>query len=144
MSTSETSPIYSKHTGTRAGRLIVALYGILTIAALARAAFQISTKLSEAPIAYFLSLTAGLIYAVATLSLAMSNGIWRKIAWVTVSIEMIGVIVVGTVSLLKPEFFPDTTVWSNFGAGYGYLPLLLPIIGLLWLWKNTTANESGK
>jgi len=29
--------------------------------------------------------------------------------------------------------FPDETVWSQLGAGYGYVPLVLPFVGLWWL-----------
>ncbi len=52
-------------------------------------------------------------------------------------VELVGVLVVGTVSYLAPSDFPDRTVWSHFGAGYGYVPLLLPILGLLWLRTRT-------
>jgi hypothetical protein len=27
-------------------------------------------------------------------------------------------------------------VWSGFGAGYGYVPLVLPFLGLWWLWHG--------
>ena len=42
------------------------------------------------------------------------------------------VLVVGTASYLVPDAFPDQTVWSHFGQGYGYVPLVLPVLGLLW------------
>ena len=35
---------------------------------------------------------------------------------------------------VDPELFPDETVWSSYGAGYGWLPLVLPFVGLAWLW----------
>jgi hypothetical protein len=31
---------------------------------------------------------------------------------------------------------PDETVWSRFGAGYGYLPLALPVAALVWLRRH--------
>ena len=43
---------------------------------------------------------------------------------------------VGTLTVLDPELFPDQTVWSSYGAGYGWLPLVLPFVGLAWLWHT--------
>jgi len=36
-------------------------------------------------------------------------------------------------------------VWSGFGQGYGYVPLVLPFLGLLWLWRTgrTSADDLG-
>ena len=31
-----------------------------------------------------------------------------------------------------PEF-PDRTVWSHYGSGYGFMPLVLPFVGLWWI-----------
>ena len=50
-------------------------------------------------------------------------------------IELAGVATVGTLSLVMEEWFPDASVWSGYGIGYGFVPLALPIAGLLWLQK---------
>ncbi len=120
-------------TGTGAGRLLVAVYGVLALAATARGLYQVTTKLDEAPLAYALSLLAGIVYVVATIALARDL---RRLAWVTVGFELVGVLVVGTLSLVDVGDFPDETVWSQFGAGYGYVPLVLPFVGLWWLWRT--------
>ena len=52
----------------------------------------------------------------------------------------LGVLSVGTISILRPDDFPRATVWSGFGQGYGYVPLLLPILGLIWLWRTRPAG----
>jgi len=111
----------------------VAVYGVLALAATARGIYQVATKLDEAPVAYLLSLGAGLVYVVATVALATDR---RRLAWWTVGIEMLGVLVVGVLSLVDVGDFPDETVWSAFGQGYGYVPLVLPFVGLLWLWRT--------
>lgn len=117
-------------TGTGAGRLLVAVYGVLALAATARGLYQVGTKLDEAPVAYVLSLVAGVVYLVATLALALDR---RRLAWAAVGFELVGVLVVGLLSIVDVGDFPDETVWSRFGAGYGYVPLLLPFVGLWWL-----------
>lgn len=122
--------------GTGFGRVIVAIYAILAISATARGAWQLIDHGATAPLAYSLSLFAGIIYIVATIALAKGTGRWRLVAWLAVSFELLGVLAVGISSLVAPGSFPDQTVWSNFGQGYGYIPLLLPVIGLIWLTRT--------
>lgn len=123
----------ARSTATGPGRVLVAVYGVFALAATARAAFQIATKLGEAPLAYLLSALAGVVYVVATIALATDR---RRLAWAAVGVELIGVLAVGTLSVLDAGDFPDETVWSAFGQGYGYVPLVLPFLGLLWLWRT--------
>ncbi|MFM7014461.1 MAG: hypothetical protein ACKOXT_05720 [Actinomycetota bacterium] len=118
------------------GRLLIVVYAVFALAATARAVFQIATKFDQAPLAYSLSLVSALVYILATVSLAKSGERWKKIATVAVGFELIGVISVGALSLLVPALFAHPSVWSGFGSGYGFIPLVLPILGLLWLRKN--------
>ena len=115
------------------GRLLVAVYAIFALAACSRGIVQLTTKFDEAPLAYVLSLVSGIVYVVATLALARRGATWRRVALTTCSFELAGVLIVGVLSLADADAFPDSTVWSQFGAGYGYIPLVLPMIGLYWL-----------
>ncbi|SDI32966.1 hypothetical protein SAMN05421505_14434 [Sinosporangium album] len=119
--------------GTGPGRVLVAIYGVFALAAGARAGVQIATRFAEAPVAYLLSAFAAVVYVVATVALARSA---HRTALVACGIEMVGVLVVGLVSRLVPDSFPDQTVWSNFGGGYMFIPLVLPAVGLFWLWHS--------
>lgn len=133
-------PKPSRSTGL--GRVIIAVYGILALAATVRAVYQIATKFDEAPVAYSLSLVSGLIYFVATFSLSSSKSrAWMVSLW-AVAVELVGVLVVGTLSLTHPEIFAHPSVWSGFGEGYGYIPLVLPIVGLWWLYRNRSERHS--
>jgi hypothetical protein len=127
--------------GTGAGRVLLLVYGIFAVSAGARAGVQIATKFSEAPVAFLLSAFAALVYVAATVGLAVGGARGRLIALVSCSIELVGVLVVGTLSVLDQEAFPDATVWSRFGSGYGYVPLVLPLIGLWWLWRNRPGDR---
>ena len=113
--------------------MLVAVYGLFALAATARSAVQIATKFHEAPLAYLLSAFAAVVYIVATVSLARGDAAARRVATVAISTELVGVITVGTVSELVPDAFPDATVWTGFGSGYGFVPLVLPFVGLWWL-----------
>ena len=125
------------------GKVLVAVYGVFALAACARAGVQIATRFDEAPLAYLLSAFAGVIYVVATIMLARGTRTSRKVATVAIVVELVGVLTVGTLSVLDPEAFPRATVWSVYGSGYGFVPLLLPILGLWWLWA-TRPSRSGQ
>lgn len=127
--------------GTGPGRLLLSLYGVFTVAALSRSIVQISTKYHEAPLAYVLSAVAGVVYAVITVALWRGGESARKVALVCCSAELVGVLTVGTLTLVDSSAFPDATVWSDFGVGYVFLPLALPVAGLLWL--RRAAREAG-
>lgn len=127
----ETGRGRSRATGP--GRLLVAVYGVFALAATARAAFQITTKFDEAPLAYALSAVAALVYVVATVSLARPGAVAYRVSVIAVTLELLGVLTVGALSIADTQAFPHETVWSAFGRGYGFVPLVLPILGLLWL-----------
>lgn len=115
------------------GRILIAVYGIFALAATSRAAVQIATQFSEAPIAYILSAVAAVIYCAATFALAKATAVSRKVAFVAIVVELVGVLAIGAFSYLAPDDFPDQTVWSHFGQGYFFIPVVLPVLGLLWL-----------
>ena len=115
------------------GRVLVAVYGVLALAALGRSFVQIVSKFDEAPLAYALSALAAVVYVVATIALVRAGRGWYRVAWATIVFEFVGVLVVGTMSIVDPELFPHDTVWSWFGRGYLFIPLVLPLLGMWWL-----------
>lgn len=117
-------------TGDGFGRLLVAVYATFALAATARAGVQLASKFDEAPVAYLLSAVSALVYVVATVALARNA---RVLAYVAVLFEFIGVLAIGTLSVLDSGDFPDETVWSTYGMGYLFIPVVLPLVGLWWL-----------
>ncbi|MGP4110913.1 hypothetical protein ACTWP5_08350 [Streptomyces sp. 4N509B] len=115
------------------GRLLVTLYGVFTVGAASRSVYQLSTRFDEAPVAYLLSALAALVYAFITVSLVRGGERARRVALVCCAAELTGVLTVGTWTLVDPSAFPDATVWSDYGMGYLFLPVVLPVTGLLWL-----------
>lgn len=113
--------------------MLVALYGLFAIAATSRSAVQLVTRFEQAPLAYLLSAFAALVYVVATLSLARGGATSRRLASVAICTELVGVLVVGAASELFPSVLPQATVWTGFGSGYGFAPLVLPFVGWWWL-----------
>ncbi|GAA2363630.1 membrane protein [Catellatospora methionotrophica] len=127
---------------TGLGRVLVFVYGLFAVAATCRAGVQIITKFGEAPVSYLLSALAAVLYIVATVGLVRGDEGGRRLARLCFTVELVGVLAVGTLSVLQPQDFPDATVWSGFGEGYGYLPLVLPVLGLIWLRRKTPAGPA--
>ncbi|PZU47914.1 MAG: hypothetical protein DI566_04975 [Microbacterium sp.] len=123
---------------TGIGRVLVVVYAIMALAATGRSLVQIVEDFDNAPLAYTLSAIAAAVYILATVALIRADSaVWYAIAWVAIGFELVGVLVVGTLSLTHPELFAhDATVWSGFGYGYFWVPLVLPFVGLWWLWTH--------
>lgn len=128
-----------RETNTGPGRALIAVYGIFALAASARAGVQLASRFAEAPLAYLLSALAAVVYIVATITLAQGTQLSRRVATVAILIELVGVLAVGTLSVLDPAAFPRATVWSAYGIGYGFVPLVLPVLGLVWLYRTRPA-----
>lgn len=118
------------------GRLVVAIYAVFGVAATSRAMYQMITRFDVAPAAYLLSAFAAVVYVVATVALARGGRISRRVALVAVVTELVGVLVIGTVTAFGFVDFPDDTVWSVYGQGYLFIPVVLPLAGLAWLWRT--------
>ncbi len=115
------------------GRALVFVYGVFAVAATGRSLLQLGQDAGRAPLAYSLSLLAAVLYLVATTCLLLGGPRAWAAAATAVTVELLGVLSVGALSYAAPDLFPDRTVWSHFGQGYGFLPLVLPVVGLVWL-----------
>ncbi len=133
---------------TGVGRVLVVVYGILAVAATGRSVFQIIDRFHEAPVAFSLSALAAVVYIVATVALVAPGPAWYRVALVTISFELLGVLVVGTITVFSPDliglasndpFGRTATVWSSYGLGYLLVPLVLPVLGLLYLRRRGRA-----
>jgi hypothetical protein len=144
----QVKPRNSRVTGV--GRVLVFVYGLLALAATGRSVFQIIDRFSDAPVAFTLSAVSAVIYIVATIALIAPGRVWYRVALVTISFELAGVLIVGTLSTFAPgllgmsntdPFGQDSTVWSVYGAGYLFIPLVLPVLGLLWLSRHRPSAQ---
>jgi hypothetical protein len=130
------------HTGHGFGRLLVAVYGLLALAATGRSILQIVEYFDRAPVPFLLSALAALIYLVATVGLARGDRASVRLATIALTVELVGVLTVGIWSVADPAAFPEKTVWSHFGQGYGYVPLVLPLVGLWWIRRTARATAA--
>ena len=122
-----------------AHQVLLALYALFTLAAGARSIVQLATDAERAPVAYVLSLGAAVTYALGWVAIRQASVGRTAFASVMLCVELGGVLVVGTLSVVKPDWFPDASVWSGYGIGYGFVPAVLPVAGLLWLRRQRSA-----
>lgn len=119
------------------GAVLVAVYFILFLAAAGRSGVELATKFDEAPVAYSLSAVAAVVYLLATVALVAPGRrlrrLWYRTAWATIAFELVFVLVVGTLTVVDPRLFPRNTVWSYYGIGYLFVPLVLPVLGMVYL-----------
>ena len=128
------SPTTRTRRMTGVGRVLVIVYAIMALGATGRSFVQIVEKFDQAPLAYTLSAVSAVVYIVATLALVFAGSRpWYVVAWIAIGFELVGVLVIGTLSLLLPELFQHPTVWSLYGFGYLFIPLVLPFFGIWWL-----------
>ncbi|MER6501973.1 hypothetical protein ABT218_21915 [Streptomyces sp. NPDC001455] len=125
--------------GTGPGRVLLWFYGVFTVAAASRSIVQMILDFDKAPLAYVLSACAAVVYGFITYSLARGGERARRSALVCCAAELLGVLVVGTWTMVAPSAFPDATVWSDFGMGYLFIPVILPVTGMIWLRRAKSA-----
>ncbi|MBJ7348570.1 MAG: hypothetical protein JHC87_08380 [Thermoleophilaceae bacterium] len=120
---------------------LLAGYGLLAFAAVGRSTYELFTKFGEAPVAYSLSTVAAVVYLVAVWAIARADALGIRVARIACTFELAGVLIVGTLSLIDTSLFPEASVWSQFGIGYGFLPLVMPILALWWIAKQDSADK---
>ena len=109
---------------------LASIYALFALAAGARSLVQLATHAGDAPIPYALSAAAAAVYLAGAIVLHRQGKHATRTLRAICTIELAGVLIVGTASLARPSAFPDATVWSQYGAGYGCIPLVLPLLGL--------------
>lgn len=121
---------------------LIVCYAVLALAALGRSSYQISTKFADAPLAYSVSALSAILYAVIAIALWKGH---QRIALIGTSIELAGVLIVGTLGYIESSWWPDETVWTGYGSAYGWVPLILPILALWALLRTRgTARSSSR
>jgi len=116
--------------------ILLALYALFILASGSRAVVQIATKFSVAPLAYTLSAVAAVTYVIGWFAIRRAAHGKPRLAEVMLWVELGGVVIIGTLSLIEKQWFPDASVWSGYGQGYGWVPAALPVLALLWLHRT--------
>lgn len=116
------------------GRIVLAVYWIFGLVTSAIAVVDLVNHGQGALGPRFVSLLGGLVYLVAAAALTHNGRRMRVVGWSCVVVELLGPIIVGLVGLGIPEVSGARSVWADFGADFWYLPIAIPVVGLVWLW----------
>lgn len=112
---------------------LILAYAVLALAAIGRSTYQIATKFGDAPLAYSVSALSAVLY------LLIAIALWKgkeRLALIGTSVELAGVIIVGTLGYVESSWWPDETVWTGYGSAYGWVPLVLPVLALWALLRS--------
>jgi hypothetical protein len=119
-------------------------YGLWAFSALGRSSYEYLLKNPRPAnlVPAHLSTFVGLLYIFIIVGLRRRS---PRAWWVTLallSVELAGVLIVGTLDVVW-RAFPYATVWSQYGRGYFFMPLLLPFVGLAYMLRQETRAAYG-
>jgi hypothetical protein len=118
-------------------------YGLWSFSALGRSSYEYLFKPNVPTyVPAHLSTFVGVLYIFIIAGLRKRSPRWW---WVTLSlliVELAGVLLVGTIDVIWHPF-PYATVWSKYGIGYFFMPLVLPFAGLAYLLRKETRTAYG-
>lgn len=127
---------------TAVGYILGITYPLLALSTGVRGAYQLLFRDDLPWLAPALTTFSALLYLVAAVGFfKRTRRAWR-VSVTALSIEAIGVLTVGTLSIVLPDLIGHTA-WSYFGRDYGFFPLIQPLLGLAWLLYRPTRVAYG-
>lgn len=120
--------------------VLIVVYGLWAVAALGRAIYQYMFRHTSNLVPTHLSAVAGGFYLLIILGLRRQTPAMWYVTIALLSLELACVLAVGVIDAVWHPF-AYATVWSGFGAGYLFVPLILPIAGLWWMAQAETRRR---
>lgn len=116
-----------------AGTILGISYPVLAFSTGVRAIYQLFFKEGVSDyVGPGLTAVAALVYLLATIGFAYRRNWSWYLSVVALLFEVALVIVVGGLSLFRPDSFANTS-WRYFGVDYAFFPFIQPFLGLVWL-----------
>lgn len=117
------------------GRLVMALFWVFGVIVTLISVKNLAGD-SEAPLGpRFVALLASAVYVIAAVGLTHNGRRMRVIAWASLVISLVGPLIVGVGALgLPSEYSLSFSPWAQFGTTYWGLPLVIPLVGMVWMW----------
>jgi hypothetical protein len=145
MSSNATQPAQSDRvTSVRgASDVLGFFYALWSFSALGRSSWEYLFKQNVATyVPAHLSTFVGVLYIIIIVGLRRRTPRWWWATLALLIVELAGVLIVGTIDVVWQPF-PYATVWSKYGIGYFFMPLVLPFVGLAYLLRQETRAAYG-
>jgi hypothetical protein len=145
MSSSTAQPAQSERAKVSRGASDVLgfFYALWSFSALGRSSWEYLFKQNVATyVPAHLSTFVGVLYIFIIVGLRRRSPSWWWITLALLVVELAGVLIVGTIDVVWQPF-PYATVWSKYGIGYFFMPLVLPFVGLAYMLKKQTRAAYG-
>ena len=145
MNSNAVQPAQSEQTKVSRGAsdVLSFFYALWAFSALGRSSWEYLFKQNVATyIPAHLSTFVGVLYIFIIVGLRRRSPRWWWITMALLVVELAGVLIVGTIDVVWQPF-PYATVWSKYGIGYFFMPLILPFVGLAYMLKKQTRTAYG-
>lgn len=83
-----------------------------------------------------LALVAGVVYLLAALALTHNGRRMRIIGWACIGATIAAPILFAVAGVGLPQLAEPRSAWTGFGSDFFYLPLLVSVIGCVWMWYS--------
>ena len=119
------------------GRVVMALFWVMAVVSVLSGTWYLIRE-SAVPIGpRLIAFLAGFVYLAVALGLTHNGRKMRLVAGGGLIISLVAPIIMGLLELGMPATLPSVpSPWANFGADYYYLPLILSVVGLVWMWLS--------
>lgn len=118
------------------GRIVMALFWFFGVITTIPAVVSLIRDQQDPLGPRLVAVLAGIVYLLAAIGITHNGHRMRLLAWGSMAAALVGPLVVGLLGLGMARSSPVVSAWADFGAFYWYFPLLLPLIGLVWLWRS--------
>lgn len=122
------------------GRLVMAAFWVAGAGITVVALWQLFRDVGAPVGPRLVTLFAGLVYLGAALGLTHNGRRMRRVAWGCVSVAFAGPIIVGLLQLGVAAEPVPWSPWHGFGIQSWFVSLLLPVVGMAWLWWSNPSR----
>ncbi len=118
------------------GRIVMAIFWIFGLLTTVPAVIDLIRDVNSPIGPRLVAVLAGAIYLVIAVGITHNGRKMRLISWAAMIAAFVGPYIMGLFELGVEPVSEVSSAWSHFGAQYWYVPLVLPLVGFVWMWRS--------
>ncbi len=118
------------------GRIIIALFWVLGAWIFVTAILDLFHAQGQPWGPRIVALLAGVDYLIAATALTHNGRRMRLVGWATITLSIAIPVILWVASLGLDELNSARSAWTGFGVDFYYAPLIVSVIGLVWMWRS--------